>query len=255
MVTDEDFIGGIKISESPRNVWDRIKRSEKSYLCLNCERHRWKNKDVKLCDKCYRSCSREKCVHCKSEFSFHKFCEKAAQTYKRHVCLNCARNIATHNTDPRLCRFCSCWSAWRETSECDRCFALLERFGNPTNCESCNKNCYFNKGEESRSKVDGLKLCYLCTYDFKKNDYYTKRRLLGSNNHANSNSAGPPGLSNDGTARNSDTSPGTSRSNCEVDLEKEYLRDLVAKLEKEVEELKLENERLKLIATEDQVAS
>ncbi|UKK00473.1 hypothetical protein MACK_000546 [Theileria orientalis] len=252
MVTDEDFIGGIKISESPKNVWDLIKRSEKNCLCLNCERHRWKNKDVKLCDKCYRSCSREKCVHCKTEFSFHKFCEKAAKTYKRHVCLNCAKNIATYNTDPKLCRFCSCWSAWKESSECDRCFKLLELFGCPTNCESCNKNCYFNKGEESRSKVDGLKLCYLCTYDFKKNDYYNKRRLMSTNNHANNNSiASASALSSDGTTRNSDTSPGTNRSNDQVDLEKEYLRDLVSKLEKEVEELKQENEKLKLREIED----
>lgn len=159
------------------NIWDHISSLEKKNLCLNCEKHHFKNKDIKICIKCSRICKRLKCIHCKEEFAAHKFCKKAEKIYKRTLCLNCAKNIATYNSDPKLCRYCNCWASWRETSECDRCFKFLEKFGNPTNCEMCNKNSSFNTENNLNKIYNNLKLCYLCIYEFKKNDYYIKKKF------------------------------------------------------------------------------
>uniref|UniRef100_A0A3B0MGW3 Uncharacterized protein n=1 Tax=Theileria annulata TaxID=5874 RepID=A0A3B0MGW3_THEAN len=164
--------GGNKV-----NIWDYINSLEKKNRCLNCEKHHFKNKETKVCTKCSPICKRFKCIHCKEEFAAHKFCKKAEKIYKRTLCLNCAKNIATYNSDPKLCRYCNCWASWRETSECDRCFKFLEKFGNPTNCEMCNKNSSFNTENNLNKIYNNLKLCYLCIYEFKKNDYYMKKKF------------------------------------------------------------------------------
>lgn len=93
--------------------------------------------------------------------------------------MKCANSLATSGSEPRLCRFCACWSAWNGRQECQRCEKSLNKFGAPKNCERCGKNSAFDRGAESRSKVGDLFLCYLCTFEYKKNEYY-KNKLLGN---------------------------------------------------------------------------
>lgn len=173
-------------SEDRDSIWYKIRRMQKKGICMNCEKNKWKNHECQVCPECYKKCTRLKCVHCKEEFSNHKYCKKADSIYKKRICMNCAYQISVHSNEPRLCKYCSSWAAWNSDSVCNRCTNLYEKFGAPTNCESCGNNSAFNRGQESRDKVGGIKLCFLCTYDFKKNDYYIKRRITSSTKGQNS---------------------------------------------------------------------
>lgn len=166
--------------EERDSIWYKIRKMKKKGLCMNCEKSKWKNHEFQVCSECYKKCARLKCVHCKEEFSNHRYCKKAESIYKKTVCMNCAYQTSIHSNDPRLCKYCSAWAAWNSDSVCTRCSNFYEKFGAPMNCESCGNNSAFNRGQESRDKVGGIRLCFLCTYDFKKNDYYIKRRIISS---------------------------------------------------------------------------
>ncbi|GIX62578.1 uncharacterized protein BcabD6B2_20130 [Babesia caballi] len=189
MSTREELRTGVKIARdkpSPtddaeskrRTVWDKIAKLEKRGLCLQCERRRRKARNIEVCSDCAKSLPSLKCCHCKIPFMNHKFCAKASKIYRRELCMSCASNWATHNCDPKLCRVCNQWSAWRSTSECDRCYDLLQTYGQPSQCEACNNNAAFDRGESARQRVNELRLCFLCTINYKKNDYYNRKLMM-----------------------------------------------------------------------------
>ncbi|KAK2195686.1 bifunctional Dim1 family/Thioredoxin-like superfamily/FAM76 protein [Babesia duncani] len=172
------YRGARKGTAEAKRFWERVGNLEKRELCMNCEKHKWKHKDVQVCADCFKRCESVKCVHCKAEFSYHRYCNKAHKLYYKLVCMRCASNIATYNKDPRLCRFCNAWAAWRDSGDCDRCSSFSNTFGDPNTCESCGNLAAFDRGEASRDKVGGLWLCFLCTYEHKKSDYYIKKRRM-----------------------------------------------------------------------------
>lgn len=49
------------------------------------------------------------------------------------------------------------------------------RYGPPVKCEKCRLVCAFNKPKENLLKVDGKRLCYVCTKDYKLELYKKKK--------------------------------------------------------------------------------
>lgn len=200
MVTQEQLRNGIKISKErarptednepkTRTIWDKIAKLEAHELCLECERRKWKNKSIQVCLDCAKSRDELKCCHCKISYVNHKYCAKAGSIYKRELCMSCASNWATYNCDPKLCRLCNQWSAWRSTSECDTCYDLLQKYGEPLQCESCGNHAAFDRGEAARQRVSNLRLCFLCTCNYKRNDYYN-RKLMRNTTHDSTSGKG-----------------------------------------------------------------
>ncbi|ORM39599.1 Protein FAM76A [Babesia sp. Xinjiang] len=266
MKTREEFRNGVKLDKGKfakpeldhgktRSVWDKIARLEERGLCLECERHRWKTSAIQVCDECAKKLPSLKCCHCKMSYPNHKFCDKASSIYKREMCMSCASNWATHNCEPKLCRLCNQWSAWRSTSECDRCYDLLQKYGQPTQCESCNNNAAFDRGSASRQRVNGLRLCFLCTCNFKKNDYYNRKLMISMNMDAGSVEREYHNDKSTRSSRDSDALPAVSEKSStigsdapngrSVERELKTLKDLYNKLKKKYAELKEENVSLK----------
>lgn len=187
MVSADDLRNGVLISKpsksnhvakSKHDIWDKIAKLEKKELCMECERRKWKSMSIKVCSECSRTMQYLTCCHCKLSYANNRFCVKANEIYKRELCMACAANWATYNCEPKLCRLCNRWSAWRTTSECDTCFELFQKYGEPATCETCGNNAAFDRGEQARQRVNNLRLCFLCTYNYKKNDYYNKKLMM-----------------------------------------------------------------------------
>ncbi|EDO07470.1 uncharacterized protein BBOV_IV011180 [Babesia bovis T2Bo] len=257
----EDLRNGVKLnksnpskqsSERPQNrsIWDKIAKLEQRELCLECEHRRWKTNVIQVCETCAKGLPSLKCCHCKISYVNHKYCFKASNIYNREMCMSCASNWATYNNEPKLCRFCNQWSAWRSTSECDRCRDLLEKYGQPSNCESCNNNAAFDRGESARKRVNDLKLCFLCTCNYKQNDYYNRKLMKKMNIDTSERSTEDVNTDQPSSARDMEDSPlfpekvqSANNGNTARTLEQELkeLKDAYNTLKKKYAKLKDEN--------------
>ncbi|CDR94617.1 Protein FAM76B [Babesia bigemina] len=262
MATREELRTGVKIAKGnpkpaedfepkSRSVWDKIGKLEDRGLCMECERRRWKTSNIQVCLDCAKSLKSLTCCHCKISYVNHKFCAKASKIYKRELCLSCASNWATHNCDPKLCRLCNQWSAWRSTSECDRCHDLLLKYGEPSKCESCNNNAAFDRGESARQRVNDLRLCFLCTCNYKKNDYYNRKLLMHMGQDAGS---GKKVQRTSSAQEDSPTNPDLAKTKAEgaeasaetaAQREVADLKECIKNLKRKYAELQEENIRLK----------
>ena len=71
---------------------------------------------------------------------------------------------------------------------CFRCQYFEDKYGTPVECNMCMTNCAFVKSEESRKKVQGKTLCYLCTLKLKKALYREKKKRPAENGNDSSDS-------------------------------------------------------------------
>ncbi|VEL11657.1 unnamed protein product [Protopolystoma xenopodis] len=69
--------------------------------------------------------------------------------------------------DPHPCSICMLLMSFGNALVCQRCLHYKNRFGEPRECQNCGQPSAFVKDEESRQKVNGQILCWVCTYNFK----------------------------------------------------------------------------------------
>ncbi|KAH7648711.1 hypothetical protein FG379_002181 [Cryptosporidium bovis] len=164
------------------SIWARMDVLNDKKLCYECQKIKWKDKITPLCNHCYKNLSssgghgssrssKKECIYCKIEFLQHRILKKAAKVFGKVICMECCRNLCKYNTDPIRCHFCDCWSAWSSNFLCDRCTSSRETYGEPLPCDMCRKVCAFDRGEDSKKKVDGRLFCFLCTIKYKKLRY------------------------------------------------------------------------------------
>lgn len=69
---------------------------------------------------------------------------------------------------PTACDYCNIIAAFIG-SKCQRCTNSEKKYGPPLTCEQCKQRCAFDrKDPESKKKVDGKQLCWLCTVSYKR---------------------------------------------------------------------------------------
>ncbi|GBN25009.1 Protein FAM76A, partial [Araneus ventricosus] len=68
---------------------------------------------------------------------------------------------------PSACEYCNIIAAFIG-AKCQRCTNSEKRYGPPVTCEQCKQRCAFDRKDDSRKKVDGKLLCWLCTLSYKR---------------------------------------------------------------------------------------
>jgi hypothetical protein len=99
---------------------------------------------------------------------------------------------------PSACEYCNVIAAFIG-NRCQRCANSEKRWGPPQTCEQCKQQCAFDRSEESKKKVDGKVLCWLCTMAYKRVLAKTRKRdgntpLLEKSSSNNSSSGGDNSL-------------------------------------------------------------
>ncbi|EEC05644.1 conserved hypothetical protein, partial [Ixodes scapularis] len=98
-----------------------------------------------------------KCTYCRTEFQ---------QENTHTICKKCEQNVKAYGK-PTACEYCNIIAAFIG-SKCQRCTNSEKRYGPPVNCEQCKQRCAFDRKDDSRRKVDGKLLCWLCTLSYKR---------------------------------------------------------------------------------------
>ncbi|KAH8740269.1 hypothetical protein FG386_001544 [Cryptosporidium ryanae] len=242
------------------SIWARIDVLNDKKLCYECQKGKWRDKITPLCNNCYKNLSssgrgssrssKKECVYCKIEFLQYRILKKATKVFGKVMCIECCRNYCKYNTDPIRCHFCDCWSAWSSNFLCDRCTSSRETYGEPLPCDMCRRTCAFDKGEESKKKVDGRLFCFHCTIKYKKlryeevkktNSIYSKAEKsltkikVNEKNGDNEFSKDSVGSDND---EKNDNSPDTCDNNIDWKLIAEERMVLYEKAKKHLTEVK-----------------
>ncbi|KAH9381910.1 hypothetical protein HPB48_017290 [Haemaphysalis longicornis] len=82
------------------------------------------------------------------------------------ICKKCEQNVKAYGK-PTACEYCNIIAAFIG-NKCQRCTNSEKRYGPPVNCEQCKQRCAFDRKDDSRRKVDGKLLCWLCTLSYKR---------------------------------------------------------------------------------------
>ncbi|XP_064472951.1 protein FAM76A-like isoform X3 [Ornithodoros turicata] len=124
-----------------------------------------------------------KCTYCRTEF-------QQENNKGGTICRKCEQNVKAYGK-PTACEYCNIIAAFIG-SKCQRCTNSEKRYGPPVTCEQCKQRCAFDRKDDSRRKVDGKLLCWLCTLSYKRalakakqNDRHSS---LGKTHHHRSSS-------------------------------------------------------------------
>ncbi|KAI1285576.1 Protein FAM76A [Halotydeus destructor] len=132
------------------------------FACTRCNsRHPFEelSQGQQLCKACRGSYPIVKCMYCRTEFQQH--------SKLNPVCKKCDNNIKLYGK-PSACEYCNIMAAFIG-NKCQRCSNSEKKYGSPMACEQCKQRCAFDrKDQESRKKVDGKQLCWLCTLSYKR---------------------------------------------------------------------------------------
>lgn len=134
------------------------------FACTKCNsRHPFEDlsQGHQLCRDCKGSFQVIKCNYCRSEFQQDSSIKLAA------ICKKCEQLQEQHGK-PGPCAYCNIIAAFIGT-KCQRCTNSEKKYGAPMSCEHCRQKCAFDrKDPESKKKVDGKLLCWLCTMTYKR---------------------------------------------------------------------------------------
>ncbi|XP_078458688.1 protein FAM76A-like isoform X2 [Lampetra fluviatilis] len=119
-----------------------------------------------------------KCTYCRTEFQ--------QESKTNTICKKCAQNVKLYGT-PKPCQYCNIIAAFIGT-KCQRCTNSEKKYGLPLACEQCKQRCAFDHKDDSKKKVDGKLLCWLCTLSYRRVLQKAKEqhRGLGAAQHRSS---------------------------------------------------------------------
>ncbi|XP_054163505.1 protein FAM76B-like [Oppia nitens] len=138
--------------------------SEALFACTRCNsRHPFEelSQGQQLCKECRGAFPIVKCTYCRTEF------QQESKSSVISICKKCEQNVKQYGK-PSACDYCNIIAAFIG-SKCQRCANSEKKYGPPLTCEQCKQRCAFDrKDPESRKKVDGKLLCWLCTLSYKR---------------------------------------------------------------------------------------
>jgi len=138
--------------------------SQHLFACTRCNsRHPFEelSSGQQLCRECRNAYSMVKCTYCRTEFQ-----QESKASLNTH-CKKCEQNVKQFGK-PSACEYCNLIAAFIG-SKCQRCTNSEKKYGAPHTCEQCKQRCAFDrKDPESRKKVDGKLLCWLCTLSYRR---------------------------------------------------------------------------------------
>ncbi|RWS28766.1 protein FAM76A-like protein [Leptotrombidium deliense] len=134
------------------------------FACTLCNsRHPFEelSQGQQLCKNCRGAFQIVKCTYCRTEF------QQESKSNLNTICKKCEQNVKLYGK-PSACEYCNIIAAFIG-NKCQRCTNSEKRYGPPLPCEQCKQRCAFDrKDPESRKKVDGKLLCWLCTLSYKR---------------------------------------------------------------------------------------
>ncbi|CAN7989012.1 unnamed protein product [Ixodes hexagonus] len=134
------------------------------FACTRCNaRHPFEelSQGQQLCKDCRGAFPIVKCTYCRTEFQ-----QENSKGNTHTICKKCEQNVKAYGK-PTACEYCNIIAAFIG-SKCQRCTNSEKRYGPPVNCEQCKQRCAFDRKDDSRRKVDGKLLCWLCTLSYKR---------------------------------------------------------------------------------------
>ncbi|GIY83754.1 protein FAM76A [Caerostris extrusa] len=132
-----------------------------------------------LCKDCRGAFPLVKCTYCRTEF------QDTSKGSPALVCKKCEANVKLYGK-PTACEYCNIIAAFIG-AKCQRCTNSEKRYGPPLTCEQCKQRSAFDRKDDSRKKVDGKLLCWLCTLAYKRALAKTKQN---ASRHSSSNKSG-----------------------------------------------------------------
>ncbi|KAI8498504.1 Protein fam76b [Branchiostoma belcheri] len=151
------------------------------FACTKCNsRHPFEelSQGQQLCKDCRQAHPVVKCLYCRAEFQ---------QENKSTICKKCAQSVKAYGT-PTICEFCNLIAAFIG-SKCQRCTNLERKYGPPSTCDQCKLRCAFDRKDDSKRKVDGKLLCWLCTLAYKRALQKAKKRKHADHSHVSSHAS------------------------------------------------------------------
>lgn len=134
------------------------------FACTKCNaRHRFEelSRRHQLCRTCKASYKVISCDYCRCDF------KKEVGSKPSTICEKCEQ-LQDQYGKPSICICCNIKAAFIGT-RCQRCNNSEKKYGPPVNCEHCHQKCAFDRQDpDSKAKVDGKTLCWLCTMTFKR---------------------------------------------------------------------------------------
>ncbi|GAB1598603.1 protein FAM76B-like isoform X1 [Argonauta hians] len=133
------------------------------FACTKCHsRHPFEelSQGEQLCKECRNNFPIVKCTYCRSEF------QQDSKSSTNSICKKCAHNVKIYGK-PTACEYCNVIAAFIG-NKCQRCTNSEKKWGPPQSCEQCKQRCAFDRSDDSRRKVDGKLLCWLCTQAYKR---------------------------------------------------------------------------------------
>lgn len=146
--------------------------------CAKCNsRHPFEelSQGHQLCKDCRSSFQVIKCNYCRTEFHSeiktgsnpNGTKSSSSSSSSLSICKKCEQLEEQHGK-PGACAYCNIIAAFIGT-KCQRCTNSEKKYGPPLSCEHCKQKCAFDRQEpESKKKVDGKLLCWLCTMAYKR---------------------------------------------------------------------------------------
>ncbi|XP_067137722.1 protein FAM76A [Centruroides vittatus] len=133
------------------------------FACTRCNsRHPFEelSQGQQLCKDCRGSYPIVKCTYCRTEF------QQENKGNTTTICKKCEQNVKLYGK-PTACEYCNIIAAFIG-SKCQRCTNSEKKYGPPLTCEQCKQRCAYDRKDDSRKKVDGKLLCWLCTLSYKR---------------------------------------------------------------------------------------
>ncbi|XP_065302744.1 protein FAM76B-like [Dermacentor albipictus] len=134
------------------------------FACTRCNaRHPFEelSQGQQLCKDCRGAFPIVKCTYCRTEFQ-----QESGKLGTVVICKKCEQNVKAYGK-PTACEYCNIIAAFIG-SKCQRCTNSEKRYGPPVSCEQCKQRCAFDRKDDSRRKVEGKLLCWLCTLSYKR---------------------------------------------------------------------------------------
>eukprot|EP00058_Branchiostoma_floridae_P013654 XP_002599142.1 hypothetical protein BRAFLDRAFT_122985 [Branchiostoma floridae] len=208
------------------------------FACTKCNsRHPFEelSQGQQLCKDCRQAHPVVKCLYCRAEFQ---------QENKSTICKKCAQSVKAYGT-PTICEFCNLIAAFIG-SKCQRCTNLERKYGPPSTCDQCKLRCAFDRKDDSKKKVDGKLLCWLCTLAYKRALQKAKKRKHADHGHVSSHSGSHHNSHHKDKSKHHSSSELADITSTDQMIAMTQLREEVASLKKQIEQkdkLLLEKEK------------
>lgn len=160
------------------------------FACTKCNsRHKFEDlsRRHQLCRACKSSYEVVSCDFCRNEF------KQEVGSRPSSICKKC-EELQEQYGKPNVCSCCNIKAAFIGT-KCQRCNNSEKKYGPPLTCENCHQKCAFDRPDaDSKAKVDGKMLCWLCTMSYKRNKANARQKhdsnMIKSSRHHNSSLKG-----------------------------------------------------------------